>query len=243
MPYLNSLMERLRPVAREVLSSDVLRSVNLTNMNRYTRIYLRLIVQRAKQSPFNLTITDRQLARLFRVSLTRFQEWFRHNIHLSKVFRRTRWFLREMITTNILEDRGELNQEENQTIQERPIQWPNRRTKAMWRERVRLIRVEYENRGPEITNLDEAIELIQMMQDGYSSSFSIDSDDTDFGEAPDEVREVQEGVHESAESRALNGKSKGLFRIITMNCVLGPPVIIPEQELLDSFKNIRIATD
>jgi hypothetical protein len=227
MSYLNSLKERLRKVAQEVFPSDPEKSVRLTHMNKYTRIYLRHIIQRARNSPFNFTVTDQQLARLFHLPLAKFSQWFRHDAKLPKVFRRVRWFLREIIIANILEDRGQLGEPEDSEVKETPIKWPNKKTMVMFKQRAEAIRVEYQNRGPVIEDLAEANEMIGWMQPGYSSSssFEDDSESIGFGEDPDEARDVREDTYESTDSRGLNGS----------------PDVLTDQQLLDQFKNVLIS--
>lgn len=229
MSYLNSLPELLRPFAREIFPSDPVRTVNLTNMNRYTRMYLRRIIQRATSPPVNLIITDHQLARLLRVPLIKFSQWFHHGVRVPKVFRRARWFLREMIVINIEEDRGQSDEAQDRSAKQQPIRWPNRRTKAIWKQRIDVMREEYQNQGPVITDLAEANELIELMQGGYSPSisFSAESDITDFGEDPSDEHVTGEDAHESIEFRGL----------------IGPPVVLTELELLDQFKNICITSE
>jgi hypothetical protein len=217
MSYLTLLPKRLRPVAREVFPLDPDKSVYLTNMNKYTRIYLRRIVERAGNSPFNFTVTNLQLARLFHLPLAKFLQWFDHDVKLPKVFRRVRWFLRELIRSNILEDRGQLGESEDPEIRVTPIKWPNKKTMAMFKQRAEVIRAEYRNREPVIENLTEAEELLRWMQSGYSStsSFEDDNESIGFGEDPDELREVREVTYKSTDSLGLNGKSQKFFLMIT----------------------------
>jgi hypothetical protein len=224
MSYLNSLQERLRPVAREVFPLDPNRSVHLTNMNKYTRIYLRRIVQRAGNCPFNFTITNLQLARLFHLPLAKFLQWFHHDFKLPKVFRRVRWFLRELIISNILEDRGQLGESEDPEIKVTSIKWPNKKTMAMFKQRAEVIRAEYQNRWPVIENSTDAEEVLRWMQSGYSStsSFEDDNESTGFGE---DSHEVREDTYESTNSLGLNG----------------PPAVLTDEQLLDQFKNILIS--
>jgi hypothetical protein len=211
--YLNSLQERLRPVGRLVFPSDPVQCVNLSNTNRNTRLYLRRIIQLAKSNPFKLKITNQQLARLFHVPHKKFLQWFRHDVRLPKVFRRVRYFLREIIRLNILEDRGEWDILSNRNIPDRPIDRPSRKTMALWQQRIEAIRVEYQNQGPKIKDLTEAEDLIKCIQSGYSSSHSSESDieSTSCGEIPDEERSVNEINSTMTESRSLNGKLKRLF--------------------------------
>jgi hypothetical protein len=200
------------------------------NTNRYTRIYLRRIILRARKQPFNLKITDRQLARLFRVSRTKFLQWFYHDVHQPKVFRRVRWLLREMVIINIREDRGEPDEVQDQeTVKEKPIEWPSKKVKTMWKQRIEVMRKEYQNQGPVIEKLTDAEELIRDIQSGYSSSSSFEDDceSTGFGENPDERRATGEDTYESTELPGLNGR----------------PVIVTEHELLDQFKNLLITSD
>jgi hypothetical protein len=230
MSYLNSLPEQLRPHAREIFPHDPYRCVNLMNTNRYTRIYLRRIILRVRKEPFNLKITDRQLARLFRVSRTNFSQWFCHDVHQPKVFRRVRWLLREIFIINIREDRGESDEVQDQeTVKEKPIKWPNKKVKTMWKQQTEAIREEYQNRGPVIEKLTDAEELIRCMQSGYSSSSSFEDNckSIGFGENPDEKRVMVEDTYESTELPGLNGR----------------PVIVTEHELLDQFKNLLITSD
>jgi hypothetical protein len=224
MSYLNSLFERLRSVAREVFPVDPDRTVNLTNMNKYTRMYLRRIVQRAGNRPFNFIVTDLQLARLFHLPPSKFQLWFHHDIELSKVFRRVRWFLREMIISNILEDRGELSETDVKVI---PIKWPNKKTMAVFKQRTEMIRAEYVNLEAVITNLIDGEEAIGWIHSAFSStsSFEDDNEDIGFGEDPDEVREIKEPTYKSDDSLGLNG----------------PSIVVTDEQIREQFQHILIS--
>ena len=210
MSYSNFLLNRLRRVAREVFPRDSNRSVNLTNMSKYTRMYLHRIVQRAENPPFNLIVTDLQLARSFRLPLSKFLQWFHHDVKLVKVFRRVRWFLREMIILNILEDHGQLGESEvNVPLFNRP----NRRTMAVFRQLTEMIRAESQNRKPEIEDLTDAEEMIGWIQDGYSSTSSSEDDNESVavGEYPEEVDEVGDDTGESTNTLGLIGKSQNFY--------------------------------
>ncbi len=213
MTYLNFLQKRLRAVARRVFPSDPEQCVYLTNMNKYTRLYLRRIVYSAGKDPFKLKITNQQLARLCCVPLKKFLLWFRHDYHLPKVFRRVRYFLREIIIMNIYEDRGDLYILRSDGSIERPVDRPSGRTMACWTQQMNPIREEHRNQGPPITNLSEAMEMIEWMQAGYSSSDSSESDceSIGVGEDPDEGRSVNEINSDTEESPALNGKLESLL--------------------------------
>lgn len=231
MLHLNSLQEQLRPVARLVFPSDPVQCVNLSNTNRYTRLYLRRIIQLAKNDSFRLKITNQQLARLFRIPLKKFVQWFCHDVRLPKVFRRVRYFLREIILMNILEDLGELDILRNRNIANRPIDPPSRNTMAHWQQRIEAIREEHRNQGPVIPTLSEAEELIEWIQGGYSSSCSFESDDDSesisCGEIPDEKRFVTEINCGSTEPLSLNG----------------PAVILNDYQLAELCKDSLIESD
>ncbi|CAF1514778.1 unnamed protein product [Adineta steineri] len=223
------IQEQLRPVARLVFPADPLECDYLFNKNRYTRMYLRRIIQRAKKGPFNLKITKRQLARLFHLPLNKFLQWFHHNVQLPEVFSRVRYFLRQILLMNIYEDLSQLDVPEATHNNQRPLDWPNRRTMAHWRHTIKAIREEYRNRGPVIEDPVEAEELIECMQAGYYSSDSSDSDSESIGNGaePDEEHFVNGTSSEMNESSALHGR----------------PVILNVDQLSAQFKNIIVKSD
>ena len=209
MAQFNSLMEQLRRVARDVLPSDPLRSVHLTNTNRYTWIYLRQIIHRAQQQPFDFSVTDLQLAQECRVSPRKFSQWFHHGVHLQKVFRRVRWFLREMIIMNILEDRGELggDHEEDPNDSEKPIPRPNRRSMHVFKKLTKMIREAKASYDFPMENEAVSTEWLEIMQGGWSSSSSsVASNRTSIGENPADELNTAEESFKSIESAVLNGK-------------------------------------
>lgn len=214
MPQFNSSIEQLRRVARDVLPSDPLRSVHLTNTNRNTRIYLGRIIQQARQPPLNSSITDLQVVQLCRVSRRKFQQWFYHGVHLPKVFRRVRWVLREMIIMNILEDRGQLgaNYEEDSNDYEKPIPRPNRRTMLQFKKLTKMIRAAKTSCECPMENPAEAEDWLKIMQGGwFSSSNSIASNRTSIGASPAEEHPAAAAPFDAIESAICTGKLNKIF--------------------------------
>lgn len=211
--YLNSLQERLRPIARLVFPSDRSLCVNLCNTNQYTRLYLRRIIQLASKKPYELTITIRQLAQLFHVPYKKFLRWFRQDVQSTMVFRRVSHYLQEILLVIIYEELGLWDQLRDRNIPEKPIDWPSRKTMALWKQQADIIRKEYQNRGPKITSLTEAEDLIRLMQGDDFSSDSSESDDEDIshGIIPDEERASSGINYETTDSNALNGKIEKKF--------------------------------
>ncbi|CAF1305870.1 unnamed protein product [Adineta ricciae] len=206
--YFNWLEDQLRLIAHDVFPSDPEKCVQLSNINKYTRLYLRRIIKVANDK-YNLKVTDGQLVQLLHVSRKQFSHWMYHDAYAAKVFRRARCLLRDLIIMMIYEDRGELSKE---YIPQKPIDRPSNRTIADWQQRTQQIREEYQNKNLSIKNLKEAEELIDDIQAGYDSSWILcyksDSEGDIYGEsAHDETRLSNEIELEPIELLALNGDS------------------------------------
>jgi hypothetical protein len=184
MDTLITLQNQLQAVAREVYLHDpYFEPISSIRTNKHARIFLRHIIRRAKNPPFDLSFTPRQLARLIGSSRTNiFMQWFRYNNRLTAEFRRARWFLNQMILLNAEADLETRYISSNvQQIEENPIEWPSDESIGVGEV------VDDENTGFGEVTRDESIGFGEVVDD-ESIDFGevVDDEDTGFGEVVDD---------------------------------------------------------